>query len=52
MERRHEVEHGEGASFSKIIEDLVDAGNEELSKGAEGVGLHVVHGISGVSGFL
>lgn len=43
-EYRHEVEL-EKTPFSKVMESLVDAGNGELSKGAESVDLRVIHRI-------
>ena len=44
VEGGDEVEQGKYASFTQGIEDLVDAGDEELSEGADGVQLLVVDG--------
>lgn len=46
---RHEVEQGEYKLFSQEIEDFVDARDEELSEGADGVELLRVDRSSNVS---
>ena len=44
MEGGDEVEQGKCASFTQGIEDLVDAGDGELSEGADGIQLLIIYG--------
>ena len=52
MERENQVEQGEGATFAQGVENLVDAGDGELSEGAGGVQLLVGNGDPDASVFF
>ena len=52
VERRHGIGQGEDATLSKGIEDLIDAGDEQLAQGADGAKPFVVHGFSNIAVFL
>ena len=52
VEGGNQVEQGEDAAFAEGVENLVDAGDGELSEGADGVQLLVVNGDADASVFL